>query len=273
MQDILNLTALKLPLIEQDIIIKYLSEKTSQIDTLIEKKQKMIELLKEERTAIINHAVTKGLNPDVNMKDSGIQWIGRMPEHWQTLKLKYSDLVIMGQSPSSEDYNTSYAGLSFLQGNADFTDLHPLPRIYCESANKIAETNDILLSVRAPIGEVNIADQKYGIGRGLCAIRAVQTSQKYLYYEMLCLNDELNSIGTGSTYTAISVDDIKNIIATCPPLVEQNIIAKFLDIKTQQIDTLIAKEENLISSLQEYRTALISEIVTGKLDLRDKVTV
>lgn len=200
-------------------------------------------------------------------KDSGIKWLGKIPVHWKAKKLKYCDEIIMGQSPNSDDYNTDYEGLPFLQGNADFTQLYPKPRIWCDKANKKTEIDDILLSVRAPIGAVNIADQKYGIGRGLCAIRPTETHKKFLYYIALCLNDELNSMGTGSTFTAISIDEIRNIaIPRTPSLGEQQTIAAYLDHKTRLIDTYITKKQQQVERLQAYRTALINQAVTKGLN-------
>ena len=172
----------------------------------------------------------------------------------------------MGQSPSSDDYNQEQIGLPFLQGNADFTELHPVPRVWCNTANKITQSGDLLLSVRAPVGAVNIADQAYGIGRGLCAIRAEKTNPKLLFYFLLAMNEELNSNGTGSTYTAISVDDVRNIYILNIPLPEQQAIADFLDRKTAQIDTLIEKKQRQIDLLQEQRTALVNHAVTKGLN-------
>lgn len=259
------------PLIQQRSLAHNLDNKTSQLDTLIEKKQKLIELLKELRTAIINQAVTKGLDPNVKMKDSDIEWLGEIPEHWEVKRLKYCDSVIMGQSPSSEDYNTDNNGLPFLQGNADFSVIFPQPRIWCDTANKIAINNDILLSVRAPIGAVNLADQEYGIGRGLCAIRSQKTHYKFLYYLALSLKDEFNSLGTGSTFTAISTDEVENVCIPQPPFHEQRLISTCLDNKSNQIDIIIRQETNLIEQLLEYRSSLITEAVTGKIDVRDEV--
>lgn len=195
-------------------------------------------------------------------KPSGIDWIGEIPSHWEMKRLKYSDEVIMGQSPSSNDYNYSEIGFPFIQGNAEFGELFPVPKIWCEAANKFANTNDILLSVRAPIGAVNIANQKIGIGRGLCAIRAKHNHFKFLYYFSLCSTDDLNSIGTGSTYTAISSEEVKNIFIPIPPKEEQTTIANFLDKKTAQITQLISNKQKLIELLKEERTAVINEAVS-----------
>ncbi len=199
-------------------------------------------------------------------KPSGIEWIGEIPEHWEEKRLKYSDNVIMGQSPSSSDYNMNENGFPFLQGNAEFGNISPTPKIWCETSTKIAQENDVLLSVRAPIGAVNIADQRYGIGRGLCAIRGLNAYFKFLYYHFKARIDELNSIGTGSTYTAITADEVNNLLISYPPIAEQTSIANYLGRKTAQIDELIAKKRRLIDLLNEEKTAIINQVVTKGLN-------
>jgi type I restriction enzyme S subunit len=174
-------------------------------------------------------------------KDSGIEWIGEIPSHWNMGKIKYSDTVIMGQSPLSDDCNSEGLGLPFLQGNAEFGKTHPTPKLYCETPNKIADVNDVLLSVRAPVGALNIANQQFGIGRGLCAIRQEKSNFKYIYYWLLHSNKELDSVSTGSTFKAISLDDVKNINFPCIDIEEQTSIANYLEQKTAQIGDLIAK--------------------------------
>jgi len=204
-------------------------------------------------------------------KDSGVRWIGRIPEHWSVAKIKFSDSVIMGQSPSSEDYNDSMIGLPFLQGNADFTSLYPVPRIWCDTAKKQTTTGDVLLSVRAPIGAVNVADQDYGIGRGLCAIRSLKTDSKLLFYLALSLNGELNSQGTGSTFTAIAADDVGNSKIPSIDSQEQGSIVEYLDHKTHLIDTLNEKKQKQIELLQEQRAAIINQTVTKGLNPKVKM--
>jgi type I restriction enzyme S subunit len=203
-------------------------------------------------------------------KPSGVEWIGEIPEHWEVNKLKYRDDAIMGQSPSSDDYNYVGIGLPFIQGNAEFKELHPEPKLWCDTANKVAIADDILVSVRAPIGAVNIADQKIGIGRGLCAIRAKQDIYKFLYYHFVILNEELNSIGTGSTYMAISAEEVKNVLLITLPTSEQIAIASFLDEKTAQVDTLISKKQKLTELLKEERMAIINQAVTKGLNHDEK---
>jgi len=199
-------------------------------------------------------------------KNSGIEWIGQIPSHWNIKRLKYLDKTIMGQSPESTDCNKEGVGIPFLQGNADFSGLNPIPSVWCEYPNKLAQKDDILLSVRAPVGAVNVADQTYGIGRGLCAIRPKHSHKKYSYYRALCLLDELNRIATGSTYTAVAVDQVNNVVVPNSAYDEQGILSNYLDRKTAQIDDLIAKKERMIELLKEERTAIINQAVTKGLD-------
>ena len=271
--DVSNITCVVPPLAEQTQIANFLDRKTKQIDELTRIKERNIELLHEKRTVLINQAVTKGLDPNVEMKPSGVVWIGEIPVHLEVKRLKHIADLNMGQSPPSEEYNSDRLGTPFLQGNAEFGPHHPTPKIYCPTANKHASPGDILLSVRAPVGAINVADQEYGIGRGLCAIRP-RTNQlecRYAKYLLEVVRTELHVVATGSTYDAVTVDDISNITCVVPPLAEQTQIVNFLDHKTKQIDELIAAEQRKVELLKEYRQSLISEVVTGKIDVRNEV--
>ncbi len=256
-------------LAEQTQIVNFLDRKTEQIDKLTHIKERQIELLREQRTTLINHAVTKGLDPNAEMKPLGVEWIGKIPTYWDVKRLKYIADINMGQSPPSKEYNSDKLGTPFLQGNAEFGMHHPTPKIYCPTAKKYANPGDILLSVRAPVGAINTANQEYGIGRGLCAIRpqANQFEHRYAKYLLEVVRTELHTIATGSTYDAVTVDEVSNITCVVPPFSEQTQIANFLDRKTQQIDKLIAIEQRKVELLKEYRQSLISEAVTGKIDV------
>ena len=201
-------------------------------------------------------------------KESGVAWIGEIPSHFEVKRLRYVVDLNMGQSPPSEEYNSDSLGTPFLQGNADFGPHHPTPKIYCPTARKHAIPGDILLSVRAPVGAINVADQEYGIGRGLCAIRPRmnQLECRYAKYLLEVVRTELYVVATGTTYDAVTVDDVSNIICVVPPLDEQTQIANFLDRKTGQIDELIHTKERNIELLQEKRTALINQVVTKGLN-------
>jgi type I restriction enzyme S subunit len=200
-------------------------------------------------------------------KDSGIEWLGKVPVGWEILKLKYGSDVIMGQSPSSDDYSDDSDMLPFLQGNADFTTRYPIPRVYCDSANKIISKGSILVSVRAPVGALNEADQEYGIGRGLCAVKPKSNLLKeYAWYQLHVTRMELDSLATGSTYDAVSVDEVADMTVLVPHIDDQQAIASFLDRETSRIDALIQKKERLIELLKAKRIAMITQAVTKGLD-------
>ena len=201
-------------------------------------------------------------------RESGVEWIGEIPARSEVKRLKHIADLNMGQSPPSVEYNTEQLGTPFLQGNAEFGQHHPTPKIYCPTAKKHAIPGDILLSVRAPVGALNVADQVYGIGRGLCAIRprANQLERRFAKYLLAVVCAELHFVATGSTYDAVTVDDVSNTTCVVPPLSEQTQIGNFLDGKTTQIDELIRNKERRIELLREQRTALINQAVTKGLD-------
>lgn len=207
------------------------------------------------------------MKPYPKYKDSGIDWLGEVPEGWEALKLKYGSDVIMGQSPSSDDYSDDSLKLPFLQGNADFSTRYPIPRVYCDSANKKIPKGSILVSVRAPVGALNEADQDYGIGRGLCALVPKSNLHKdYAWYQLHVTRLELTSLATGSTYDAVSVDEVADMIILVPQIEEQQAIATFLDRETARIDALIQQKERMIELLKEKRIALITQAVTKGLN-------
>ena len=255
---------------EQRAIADFLDRETAKIDAFVEKKVRLIDLLQEKRTALITHAVTKGLDPNVPMKDSGIEWLGEIPAHWETRCVKHVCAVNMGQSPPGEECGADIDGLPFLQGNAEFGWMHPSSTSHCLNPPKVAPAGSILLSVRAPVGALNIADTRYGIGRGLCALTPnKQEGLHYLWYLLHIVRHYLSAIATGSTYDAVAADDVGAAPVCVPTIEEQQAIADFLDRETAKIDALIIKVHEAIERLKEYRTALISAAVTGKIDVRN----
>jgi type I restriction enzyme S subunit len=174
----------------------------------------------------------------------------------------------MGQSPASDDYIIDGNGLPFLQGNAEFGVKYPNPRVSCDVARKVVHGGDLLISVRAPVGALNIADQSYGIGRGLCAITVNNTllDQSFSWYLLHHIRGQLHFQATGSTYDAVAAEDVGNMIFVLPNLSEQRVIAIFLDREAARIDALIEKKQRQIELLQEKRTALISHAVTKGID-------
>lgn len=182
-------------------------------------------------------------------------------------KLKLNAQIISGQSPSSQDCNTNGVGIPFLQGCAEFGDLFPTPKQHCTAVKKISRSNDILMSVRAPVGAINRSNIEYGIGRGLCAIRSRENANsRFLEYAIFSQIPALKTLATGSTFEAVSKSDIENLPIPIAPLPNQIAIANFLDRETAKIDELIANLERLIALLKEKRQAVISHAVTKGLN-------
>ena len=177
-----------------------------------------------------------------------IGWTNEIPKHWSLQKLKFISSLNMGQSADTSDYSYNGIGTPFLQGKAEFGLRHPQPCIHSESAKKFALKEDILLSVRAPVGELNIADQKYGIGRGLCSITPLVEvcDRDFIRYFLELAKVELLSVSTGSTYEAVTIFQVANVLCIIPPLHEQSLIASFLDRETIEIDLEFCQRDTLI---------------------------
>jgi len=167
--------------------------------------------------------------------------------------------LIMGQSPSSETYTPKKTGLPFLQGNADFGVIHPLPKTYCTEPLKIAEKDDVLISVRAPVGEVNIANMRYCIGRGLGAIRSKDTQDsKYLYYYIDHYRYNLQKISAGSTFKAITKDDLEKFPVLLPPKDEEIKIVSILST----VDDAIQRSQQAIAETERLKAGVMQELMT-----------
>ncbi|MBZ5500249.1 MAG: restriction endonuclease subunit S [Acidobacteriia bacterium] len=194
----------------------------------------------------------------------------RDSEAHSRVRLKYLAHLEMGQSPPSTMYTLSPEdGLPFLQGTADFGVQFPEPKVYCDSPTKIAITGDILFSVRAPVGELNIARQNTGIGRGLCAIRPNKDWVfRFAWWAIHEARYQLNFESTGSTYEAVSTEDVANMPVELAPVFEQRAIADYLDDETARLDGLVAAKERVLGLLAEKRRALIARAVTRGLDPR-----
>lgn len=178
-------------------------------------------------------------------------------------KMENCDLI-MGQSPLSESYNYTQDGLPFLQGKAEFKYIYPVPVKYTTEPIKIAEKNDILIYVRAPVGDVNIAPYKLCIGRGLAAIRFKKDVSKFYYFWFQFRKDFIDNLGMGSTFKAITTDQLKKLDLPIPPLPEQKAIAEILtsvDDAIQKSDEAIIRTERL---LQEMMNKLLSQGIGHK---------
>ncbi len=182
------------------------------------------------------------------------------------MPLKHIAAIIAGQSPSSDDvFELNGSGRPFLQGNAEFGPFHPEPRLQCDMAPKQANPGDILLSVRAPVGALNLADRPYGIGRGLCAIRPLADfNPSFAWWAVVATAPQLAAVATGSTYDAVSADDVGHLEIPRIPQPTQLAIADYLDRETARIDALIAAKKRMMELLDERFWSLVSAEIESR---------
>lgn len=179
-------------------------------------------------------------------------------------RLKFVSLIIAGQSPSSTDVSLFNGGTPFLQGKAEFGPVNPFPRFECAVAPRYCEAGDMLVSVRAPVGAINLADQRYGIGRGLNAVRAEAIEPGFLRWVLEASEQRLRSEANGSTFEAITAWNIGEVPYVDCSRSTQRAIADYLDRETGEIDAMLTKIDELKALLVERRAALISDVVTGR---------
>ena len=268
---------------ERTQIANFLDHKTKQIDELTRIKEQNIELLHEQRTALINQAVTKGLDPNVEMKPSGVEWIGKIPKDWSAVPLtKYLESIIdyRGRTPEkTEDGRFLVTAKNVRDGQIDyeisqeFTSEDEYQRIMTRGMPQIG---DVLLTTEAPLGEVaNVDDVSIALAQRIIKFRpkSDRLNPYFLKYWILSYSfqSELRQYATGSTAQGIKASKLCLLKLNLPPLKEQIQIANFLDRKTERIDELISTEQRKIELLKDYRQSLISEVVTGKIDVRSEL--
>ena len=262
-------------------IIDFLDHETAKIDSLIEKQQQLIQLLKEKRQAVISHAVTKGLNPDVAMKDSGVEWLGEVPEHWDTTKIKYvAELTPKKSEVSSNDNRLcTFVPMEKLKlGSLIKDEEKPISEVI--GGYTYFKNGDLLLAKVTPCFEnknmVVASDLKNGIGFGSSEIYVLRTNHKvntqFLYYRLQ--EDQFMELGTGAMTGAgglkrVPSEFLNNFEFALPPLSEQIAITKYLNQYLIKNEYLMNKAQSAIQLMQERRTALISAAVTGKIDVRN----
>ncbi|MCO6024980.1 restriction endonuclease subunit S [Prevotella cerevisiae] len=248
------------PFSEQRFIADYLDKRCGLIDGMIGNLQKKIELLKELKSSIISRVVTKGLDPHVKMRDSGIEWIGKIPEHWEKCRLK--NLIQLKTLPSN---NSNKIGLENIEsGTGKF-----LVKENNFEGNGIGfQCNDILYGKLRPyLKKVWLADTE-GNAIGDFFVFSVKENAYPKFVKWLLLSDKFTNVVDGSTYGAkmprVSFNFMISLYCYIPPLSEQKSIADYLDDKCEKIDSVVTKSQRKIDLLKEYKTALISEVVTGK---------
>lgn len=205
--------------------------------------------------------------PYPEYKDSGVEWIGEIPEGWKQSKLKYVCNITMGQSIDSNQVSFNKQDIPFLQGKAEFGEKHPTPKNYCHSGKKYCNKGDLLLSVRAPVGAINYADKTYAIGRGLASISAPTNLVSFYWYLLEVYRVELISKMTGSTFEAVTIEDVKNIKMFLPENENEMIkISQQLILQDNKLENLIKNKEKQIQLLEEKRQVVITETMTKGLD-------
>ncbi|EOL9008614.1 restriction endonuclease subunit S [Cronobacter sakazakii] len=264
-------------------IISFLDNETAKIDNLIEKQRQLIELLKEKRQAVISHAVTKGLNPDVPMKDSGVEWLGEIPEHWLCTKIKYIALLTPKKSSVNFKNNDecTFIPMEKLKRNSLVTDESKLIRDVI-SGYTYFEDDDLLLAKVTPCFEnKNIAVARglvNNIGFGSTEIYVLRPTEKirvdYLLYRLQ--EDNFIRAATGAMTGAgglkrVPSDFLLNYPIAIPPKPEMDAIVAYLNAQEVHYDLMEKNATQAVQLLQERRTALISAAVTGKIDVRDWV--
>ena len=281
-----NIPCPKISIVEQTQIASFLDYETFRIDNLIAKQEKLIELLEEQRKSIISHAVTKGLNPNAPMKDSGVEWLGEVPEHWMTPSSKHLLEIPITDGPH-ETPNFVDDGVPFIsaeaisKGKIDFDKKrgYITPELNAIYSKKYSPKIEDIYMVKsgATTGKVAMVEttEEFNIWSPLAVFRCNKNKvlPKFLlavfnsshFYDALVLNW---SYGTQQN---IGMGVLSNIEIPCPPLKEQAEIIQHLDAQNTKFDKLISTQSQLIEKLKEYRSSIISHAVTGKIDVREFV--
>ena len=274
------------PIEEQKRISRYLDKKTEQIDQLVEKIQKKIELLKEQRTSLINHYVTKGLDPNVEMKDSGIEWIGEIPKHWDVEKLKYLskiDLSSVDRHEHQDELKVSICHYPDVYKNEYIFEDTILPTGTCsedEFQKFSLKLGDIVLTKDSESAEdigiptyVSETLPNTVCGYHLAIVRVTSTEYDlryvYRYIESKSVKDYFFTVSSGITRFGLGKGSIENLLLLKPPKNEQFEISNKLEEISATTEDVFNKHQDKISLLREYRQSLISSAVTGKIRITE----
>lgn len=281
-----DLASFKVPMPNVGIgtVVSFLDHETAKIDNLIEKQQQLIELLKEKRQAVISHAVTKGLNPDVPMKDSGIEWLGDVPAHWDICFLKFKCYTITDGAHISPDTNEGkHYFVSIKDIKKGIIDFNNSLLTSSASYKYLVETGckpfsgDILFSKDGTIGQTAIVSDEvdFVVASSLIIIRPdnekVLPSFMDLLLQSSLVKEQVESFVKGAALRRLSIQNLEKVFGVFPTMSEQQKISDYINAQLNRLDVLESKAIVQIQLLQERRTALISASVTGKIDVRDWV--
>ena len=265
---------------EQTTIANFLDRETRRIDALVDEKNRFIELLKEKRQASISHAVTKGLDPTVKMKDSGVDWLGEVPVHWKVTKLKRGFKVKLGKmlqpiQKNEDDLLLPYMRASNVQPfGIDISDIKEMWINPNEMVDLRLEDGDLLVSEGGDVGRCAIWNNELSevyFQNSINRVRALKNNNNvYLNYLLRSIKNSgaIDVICNRLSIAHLTAEKLNELAIVVPDASEQTAIANFLDRQTTKIDALITETQKSIALLKEHRTALISAAVTGKIDVR-----
>lgn len=266
---------------EQRQIADYLDAQTAKIDALIRKQEQLIEKLAERRQAVISHAVTKGLDPNAPMKDSGQKWLGQVPRSWRVTSLKRTWRVIDCKHVTAEFVSDGIPLASIREAQSKWVDLSAAKQtteaFYWQliDGGRRPRAGDLIFTRNATVGAVSqvpVEIERFAVGQDVCILRSMSSVPSSDYQQYLLqswvVSAQIETLLLGSTFKRINVEQIRDFILPVPGGTEQSEIAEYLDNETAKIDALSAKAREMIDILKERRQALISAAVTGKIDVR-----
>ena len=276
-QDLIkNALVLLPPLSEQDAIVRYLDSATSEIDKAIAMQQKMIDLLNERKQIIIQNAVTKGLDENVEMKESGVEWIGRIPKHWEVVRLSHLTSKIGSGSTPKAGYVES--GIIFLRSQNVYCEglklndvVHISANVHRNMSGTKVLPNDVLMNITGgSIGRCFYVDETLGeanVNQHVSIIRPTSIDTHYLkyYLQSYCGQIQVSLEQTGGNREGLTAKALAKFLITYPSQSEQKEIAAYLDSEMQRFDSAITNCQRQITLLQERKQIIINEVVTGKV--------
>lgn len=272
--ELLDIRAPVPPPAEQRRIAGYLDEATGKVDRLVALRRRQMELLREQRAALIQQAVTRGLNPNAPLKDSGLPWLGQIPKHWGCSSLrrfwsvtdcKHLTVPFLDEGiPLASVSEVQSFELDLSQAKRTSEDFY---RVLIEG-DRQPRRGDVIYCRNTSVGAAAYVpnDEPLAMGQDVCLIRSAKQNGRYLVYQLRSsfMSEQLNTILVGATFKRINVADIKALAVVCPPKQEQDSIVDFLDAEGAKTDRLISSYTNQLELLTEYRAALIHECVTGQ---------
>ena len=266
---------------EQHAIARFLDHNRRLTDRFIAAKRRLVKLLNEQKQAIIHRAVTRGLNPDAHLRPSGIDWLGEVPEHWEVAPLRRNWQVVDCKHITVPFFDEGIPLASVVEVQRFDLDLSRAKRTTPEYYQMLIEggrqpqRGDIIYCRNSSVGAAAFVDteEQLAMGQDVCLIRSSVHNGRFLNYQLnaLFIRQQLNRLLVGATIRRINVGDVRSLATIVPPRNEQDSIVQYLDVEMGRVNKAIQRVENQMQLVKEYRSRLIADVVTGKLDVRNVV--